>query len=124
MTIKETYGNHIDFKGTCLPKREREIKLKHDKDSFVHFACRLRKNKTQIKGFDGYVNDPKLGVWTLDVHATKEYHKMLQEALKDPLPILQKWAEEDRIAREKYLAELKDKQTERETEDSSTGHES
>lgn len=103
MIVTETYGNHIDFTGTCLPKKEREIILKHDKDEFVRFACRLRERKTQIKDFDGYVNDPNLGVWTLDVHATKTYHKMLKEALMDPRPILEKWAEEDKAARDAYI---------------------
>lgn len=103
MIVTETYGNKIDFTGTCLPKKEREIILKHDKDEFVRFACRLRDRKSQIRSFDGYVNDPDEWIWTLDVHATKSYHRMLKKALKNPLPILEKWAEEDKAARDAYL---------------------
>lgn len=105
MIVSQTYGHKVDFKGTCLPRMEREMYLKHDKDDFVRFACRLRTKKGQIKGFCEYKNYPDDGLWLIDVRATQTYHKMLQEALKDPLPILQKWAEEDKARAEAANAE-------------------
>lgn len=91
----EKYGNTLDFKGTCMPAREREMELRRDLNRIVTAACRHRLYKAQIKGFDNMVIDTKTNTWTLDVIATAGYHRRFRKLLRNPAPTLRRWAKED-----------------------------